>query len=350
MPTDWQFRVLVFNRDFPEIVSERVTDYIQISPLSETRKGLRYLPHYDSTKNYDVLFTANECIVGRIQRPRVTVCHDINELMWEAQRQSIWSPRTFVNRIQQQVRIRSICRCSLIACNSEFVRKEIIERYGVQQETTRLAFCGVDDLFYTNESNSDCDRKTLLEKSARYVLTFATGDPRENYWLLPDILETIRRRHPDVRMVVAGIFENRPYTAILRKAFADHNLTEGQDFEFVRFIGERNIRELVELYRGASVYLELSGHEGFGMQLAEAMACGIRCVATPFGALSEIGGEFVSYVRDLKATTIAETVCNELDEIKPHTRRRAQIEFTRRYSWAESARVIGKAIEDAVAG
>jgi glycosyltransferase involved in cell wall biosynthesis len=59
----------------------------------------------------------------------------------------------------------------------------------------------------------------------------------------------------------------------------------------VRFVGSVSDRDLATLYRGASVYLSMSDHEGFGIPPVEAMAMGIPVVVKGVGALPETVGE-----------------------------------------------------------
>lgn len=59
----------------------------------------------------------------------------------------------------------------------------------------------------------------------------------------------------------------------------------------VVFLGEIDGDALVQEMRRAKVYAQLSFHEGFGMALVEAMACGCRPVVTARGSIPEVAGE-----------------------------------------------------------
>jgi glycosyltransferase involved in cell wall biosynthesis len=66
--------------------------------------------------------------------------------------------------------------------------------------------------------------------------------------------------------------------------------------ENICFPGYLSREELVEHYRRAKVYCQLSYRESFGMALAEAMACGCVPVVTDRGALPEVVGDTGFYV------------------------------------------------------
>lgn len=86
---------------------------------------------------------------------------------------------------------------------------------------------------------------------------------------------------PDVEFVVAGRHAADGAVQDLR-AIATRN---------VRFTGFVSDAELDDLYRRASVYVQASQHEGFGMSVAEAMLAGAIPVVSPAGALPEVVGD-----------------------------------------------------------
>jgi glycosyltransferase involved in cell wall biosynthesis len=71
------------------------------------------------------------------------------------------------------------------------------------------------------------------------------------------------------------------------QALAPPNLT---------YLGMLSNAQLLDEYQQAKVYVQLSVHEGFGMALAEAMACGCVPVVTDRGSIPEVVGDTGVYV------------------------------------------------------
>lgn len=89
---------------------------------------------------------------------------------------------------------------------------------------------------------------------------------------------------PDVQFVVVGKWTDNSIEYL--KSIAASNVT---------FTGRVSDEELLEYYRRASVYVQASLHEGFGMTVAESMLAGCIPVVTRQGSLPEVVGECGMY-------------------------------------------------------
>jgi glycosyltransferase involved in cell wall biosynthesis len=78
--------------------------------------------------------------------------------------------------------------------------------------------------------------------------------------------------------------------------------------------------ELQRLYARASVYVQVSMHEGFGCSLAEAMAAGCIPVISGYGALPEVTGGHGHQVDDPDPRHVADAVRAALQERDPDRR------------------------------
>ena len=102
--------------------------------------------------------------------------------------------------------------------------------------------------------------------------------PREKFFVSVGALRPLKRHdraidyvaehHPDHRLVIVG---EGPLQAFL----AEHARRRGVE---VSFVGWRSRAELADLFNRAAGLLSFSDHEGYGLVLREARACGCRII------------------------------------------------------------------------
>ena len=107
---------------------------------------------------------------------------------------------------------------------------------------------------------------------------------------------------PDAEFVVAGEWLDRAVD-LLRELGASN----------VSFTGRLERSELDELFARASVYVQASRHEAFGMSLAEAMLAGCIPVATRAGSLPEVVGDVGVQTDDSSPQALAEAIGRALE-------------------------------------
>src|SRR5262249_17782705 len=105
-----------------------------------------------------------------------------------------------------------------------------------------------------------------------------------------------------------------------------------------------------ELYRAAEVFAYPSHEEGFGLPVAEAMACAIPVVTSTAEALREVGGDAVLYAgpRDV------ETLSRQLEQALEHAPLRERLaragpERAALFSWDEAVERTWGELSDVVA-
>jgi len=174
-----------------------------------------------------------------------------------------------------------------------------------------------------------------------YVLSLGTIEPRKN---LARVIEAIERSSPttgELRLVVAG-HVGWMATPTLRRAEA--LVSRG----IVRFLGHVPETDLPGLLSAATALVYPSLHEGFGLPIVEAMACGTPVITShAAGATGETAGGAALTVDPLRVDEIADA----LDAVRdPATRARLRDAGLRRaaaFSWSRSARETA-AVYDAV--
>jgi glycosyltransferase involved in cell wall biosynthesis len=159
---------------------------------------------------------------------------------------------------------------------SESSRWSVLDLPGVDAKRVQTAYLAVDTTRFFPGARAKKPQ----------VLTL--GEVKEsNLWRkgFLTFLEAARRM-PEVTFRLGGQIK-QPETAERIKRLSPPNLV---------FLGDLSEQQLVCEYQDAMIYAQLSLHEGFGMALAEAMACECVPVVTHRGALREVVGSAGLYV------------------------------------------------------
>jgi glycosyltransferase involved in cell wall biosynthesis len=343
---DWSISIMTFDRELPKFAQGLNFSTIHLPKTSELMKGLIAIPFLTIQTRADVVLLPMEAVAFAVGRPKLVVLHDIDALIVSAARQRVSSRARIMNFIKQFFRIRTLRNAHTVICNSDFTAEMAIHCYGIQQNRISIGFCGVEDGFYGSDDSPVSDWCSAVRDWNGYVLTFATGDPREQYDLCPAIWAHVHAELSGIGLIVAGVRRDRNYVLELKNQFLTHGLTEGREYVFVDFLGEGELERLRSLYRSADFYLELSGHEGFGMQLVEAMATGTTCISSGRGALSEVGSVYALNFDELEPIHIATKIVHAYKNGLHLRDNSAQVEYTRRFSWdSVGALVTRKLIE-----
>ena len=157
-----------------------------------------------------------------------------------------------------------------LVANSEYARDEVVRNVGVRPEDVSVVYHGVPDPF--GELPRGDREPVVLSVGQVGWLTY------ERKGLRPFVQAA--RLAPELRFVLVGQWLDGAVD-LLRELGGDN----------VEYTGRVSDEELAAWYRRASVYVQASRHEAFGLSLAEAMLGGCIPVVTRAGALPEVVGD-----------------------------------------------------------
>ena len=138
-----------------------------------------------------------------------------------------------------------------------------------------------------------------------YVLSLGTREPGKNRSTLLRALHLLIEAGRDVHLAVVG-------QSGWGEGDADAAAALGLARR-VHFTGYVDQADLPALYAGASGFVFPSLHEGFGLPVLEAMACGTPVVTSNTSSLPEVAGDAALLVEPTDAAAIAEAVGRVLD-------------------------------------
>jgi glycosyltransferase involved in cell wall biosynthesis len=167
---------------------------------------------------------------------------------------------------------------------------------------------------------------------------FAPGGKRGDYVLLSGSIEP--RKDPLVAAEAARA-AGRPLVVVgpeRDRALADELRARGADVR-----GYVPKAELVRLVQEAAALVFPTRHEGFGLPVVEAMACGTPVVATPDPAVRETAGDAVAYAEPREFGDVLRRVLGQPDRWS-----RAGLERAQAFTWARVAEVTADVYREAL--
>ncbi len=332
LPACWSLQIMVLRSSLSLFPSNFRAKLIPVRQLSEIA-GAFWLPVQVKRLQAQLLLKTCESAGYARGIPTVTVCHDIDSLIAAAQGTNRDFLRAGLDAYKTRLRRQMLKHSEFVICNSNFTRRAVETHYGISSSKTSVGYCAVDSRFYDVSARTARDEVRRRYGVSNFILAFATGDPRENFRAYPAVAARMASLGVNACLLIAGVKHGAGYVSELRAGFERSGLIEGKHFILEDFLGADRFQDLAELYTAADFYLELSLHEGFGMQLAEAMACGTTCISSPCGALAEIGDKYVLLVDPTKPEGIAETIKNAYDGNLQQKDNREQVQYTHKFSW-----------------
>lgn len=178
----------------------------------------------------------------------------------------------------------------IITCSVSSSR-DLIKIFKVSPRKIKMIYMGVSDTFRViDNAKAKKLMKGKFNVTKNYILYVGRNEPHKNikalviaYAKLP---EYIRSRYD---LVLAGR-EDEKYNQSVRQLISKYGIEKN-----VVFTGYVEESDLPYIYSGASIYVQPSFYEGFGLPILEAMACGVPVVASNTSSLPEVGGDAALY-------------------------------------------------------
>jgi glycosyltransferase involved in cell wall biosynthesis len=274
-----------------------------------------------------LLNTIPEAILGS-PIPQVTVVHDLLPLFFPAEypRQQYYF-RSLVPRV-----LRSSC---LVVADSENTRRDIIQSYGIAPDKVRVIYPGYDPATY---AASDLDRQPAGDDS--YLLYVGNLLPHKNLLSLLDALAILRRRRP-ARLIIRGEGQVTYARAVRERV---DTLGLGGAVTFQTYADGATLRDL---YARAACLVLPSLHEGFGLPVLEAMACGTPVITSTTSSLPEVGGDAALRVDPHDTIELADAMFRVLEDksLREELRERG-LKWAPTFTWRRTAEQMSRLLDE----
>lgn len=320
--------VLVFAEEIPEELRNKyLANGIEVAPAINYGKGVfnyyrglgEVVRNNSVTAVHIAFFNYFSLIpwLARLKGVRFIVYHERNP---GATLAKSWKKRL----LQLRGRVAAL-PMTRVAAISGFIKQQLIE-VGIPERKISLVYNGIDTQRYSPDPSA---RQRLVNQySIRpgeiILATLSYLRPYKNIDVVIEAYAQLLRRRVAVRLFVIGDGQMRDGLVSMSKRIhiADR----------IHWLG--HISDPIPILQACDIFLMVSMGEGFGLALAEAMACGAVGVAAQSGALSEIVEDGESGIlvplRNVSALTDAIEKLAKDEHLRFHMARRGT-ERVRRY-------------------
>ena len=183
-----------------------------------------------------------------------------------------------------------------------------------------IVYNGVDDIF--RPIDKEVCREVLQRYGikGKYILHISNGSIVKNLDGIIRAFDKVRSR-VNCKLVIVGNIKRK---------------VECKDTIYVGYIP---YEYLPYFYSGAEIFIFPSFHEGFGLPIVEAMACGTPVITSNVYATKEVAGDAALLVNPYNVDEIAEAIYKILtDEVCREELIRKGIKRAKFFSWEKCAR------------
>ncbi len=254
-------------------------------------------------------------------------------------------PRTDVAywRIIQPIFLRSVDRIGALSASTQ---RDLIKYYDLPQDKISVIYGACDPSF--RPLTSACIDRTRNHYGllGSFVLTVGNIAPKKNLSTLVQAFAMLKEEYklPHKLVIVGDEYRpggQRPLGDLIKRLELEHDIV---------FLGTATKANLVALYNAASLFAFPSLDEGFGLVLAEAMACGTPVVASGNSAIPEVVGEAGILLKNpMDAGELASAMSRVLTDVKlRETLVQRGFQRVRQFSWRKAGREYIKLYESLV--
>lgn len=232
-------------------------------------------------------------------------------------------------------------RARRVVAISEATRRDVAELLGVPVTRIDLAYPGVDARFRPLPMAEVRAFRERLGLPERFILYLGTLEPRKNLPALVEAFALLRRDQPDLHLVLAGA-RGWWYHSLLRM-ISDSNLGD-----VVHLPGFVPAEDLPSWYNAAAAFAYPSSFEGFGLPVAEALACGRPTVTSDVSSLPEAGGDVALRIAPDDPIALADALRRALTPAEAERARSAGPAHAHTFTWEAAAASLRQAYRRAL--
>lgn len=310
-----------------------------VFPLTSDNKLLRILleqiliPIYIKKYKIDVLFSPGNITTIFSGCKKIVTINDIGykEIPGLLSKQRIFYYSTFLPV--------SVKKSDFIITISKSIRNKISHEFKTINKNIKVIYHGID---LSGFSDRESRRINDLEGSEKFIFFLSTLHKHKNPDKLIESFAILKSKYNiPHKLVIAG---RDPGNRIKELSRLCESLAIKKE---VIFTGRLDFKGILWCYQNADVFVFPSSHEGFGLPVLEAMACGTPVVASNRMSVPEVAGDAALIVDPDNIEEMAEAIYRVIrDEKLRESLIRKGYERVREFSWEKTARETIKVFEE----
>ena len=235
-------------------------------------------------------------------------------------------------------------KAALLIADSNDTKRAILETCKVTPEKVKVIPLGIDPgQFFVQQKEAVAVVRNKYSLHRPYFINVASSwQPRKNLGRLIQAFAIFSRQNQDIDLVIIGkkgpSFEEMQHLILKNQLQGKVHLLE--------FIPQEYLPALLS---SAVSLVFPSLHEGFGLPVLEAMACGCPVIISNAGSLPEVGGDAAIYVDPFDVESIAfalERIVGK-SSVRENLSQKA-LQRAKLFTWENTARQTLEAFREAV--
>jgi alpha-1,3-rhamnosyl/mannosyltransferase len=298
--------------------------FFRQAPMArQAAQAVKELTFKMAEKKFDIFHATNFAPPGPFHKPVLPLVYDLSFIRYPE-----LHPIERVQWLERQ--LPTIVKSPFIQTISNFCKQEITQLLGVPGGQIYVSYPGIASHFTPQRLDTDDAYLAKIRVvPKRYFLIVATREPRKNFTTAAEAYVTLPN---SLRSVFPLIWVGASGWGDLKLGRA---VEKARDDGQIRFTGYLPEAALAALYRHTSLFIMPSLYEGFGMPVAEALACKSPIAVSDIPVFREVAGPRASYISAMDVSGWHEVMYAASEGrpiISPHT-----LTDSERFSWTKAA-------------
>ncbi len=314
-----------FTRRFDKKIFKPRFSFLPPKFLEFLWNGIHLIPIESFIGGVDIFHSSDWLEPPTKHAKRVTTIHDLAVFKYP----QAFKPRGGHDIVANQKRKLFFVKHygDLVIAVSQTTKQDAIDILKISEKKIKVIYEAADSEYSPRNQNEIKAVKEKFKIKGDFFLCVGTREPRKNISQVIVAFTQLSKELPNLSLVVAGKYgwgEDAAESKI-------KNLESR-----IKILGYTEKEDLARLYSGAKAFIYPSLHEGFGLPILEAMACGAPVITSNVGSMKEIASGTAFLCDPLSVESIAEAMLKITKEDQNELRQKSLVRAGD-FSWDKTA-------------